>query len=265
MWTQTGDFKDGSSYTIRMNTHGIIVGCDRNQEWLLDWWWQRYSAHNAHRVAFVDFGMSDWGVAWCRQRGDYIPPSDEAIVLHEVDPKKKSQWDTRAGRGIWNFRAAWFKKPSAFLRAPFPISCWIDLDCEIRGPLDPLFSALGPKDDLAIVPESEYVQQKCQKLDLLLPGEVTYNSGVIVFRPESEIIRLWAEAAVHRNSEFMGDQDALTRLIYLHEPPLVELPAIYNWSLGEDENPEAVILHYVCGWKLEILKQLNSYPATSFS
>jgi hypothetical protein len=237
--------------------NGIVVGCDANQEWLLEWWWKHYSLHNNYPVAFVDFGMSERSAAWCRERGVFVSLPPVFSPLKPVAPEKKEQWEFRAGDGIWPFRTAWFKKPLAFLHSPFPTACWIDLDCEIRGSLAPLFDSLEGGADLAIVREPESVQENDFAQNLILPGEVTYNSGVVVFRRGAPLFSLWANISLEQNCEFMGDQNALSRLIYLHEPPLVELPSIYNWKKDLGLNLEAVILHYVCGHKLEILKMVH--------
>lgn len=67
---------------------GILVGCDQNQEWLLSWWWDQYSAHNSYPVVFVDFGMSKTGVAWCNERGTCIPQSLDAHSLLPLSLEK---------------------------------------------------------------------------------------------------------------------------------------------------------------------------------
>jgi len=235
---------------------GIIVGCDCNQEWLLPWWWEHYTRFNSYPVAFIDFGMSKTAAAWCREKGQYlILPSSSP--LKEVAPQIKEQWENRLGSGIWHFRPALFKKPLAFLQSPFPLSCWIDLDCEIRGNLEPLFSSLALGTEIALVREPEYVQEKDRSQNLNFPDEISYNSGVVAFRQRAEILEAWAKTALNDNQAYISDQNALSRAIYLHSPRLVELPNIYNWQICQGANPEAIIIHYIASWKLEILKQLK--------
>ncbi len=53
-------------------TKGILIGCDQNQEWMLEWWWAHYSRHNCYPVAFVDFGMSQEAKKWCQSKGHWI-------------------------------------------------------------------------------------------------------------------------------------------------------------------------------------------------
>lgn len=126
-----------------MSQEGIIVGCDQAQEWLLPWWWTHYSAHNSYPVLFIDFGMSQQAQEWCKATGLYAKlegfENCQQIVVSE---DKKRYWQTLIG-SLFNFRTAFFKKPFALLQSPFPLSLWCDLDCQIRGPLDPLFFLLN--------------------------------------------------------------------------------------------------------------------------
>ncbi len=234
---------------------GILVGCDRNQEWLLPWWWNHYRTHNHHPVAFIDFGLSKEALHWCEERGIVIA-LERDCYLKEVPETHKEAWETRAGI-IWPFRSAWFKKPLAFLLSPFQYSCWIDLDCEIRGSLEPLFNYLHLGIDIALVPELEEVQQRDLDQNWISPGEITYNSGVVAFRKGSPVLSSWAELSFEHNHQFMSDQNALSRAIFLNSPPLAELPRIYNWQKkNQPPNPHAVILHYLASSKVDILHSL---------
>lgn len=233
--------------------NGILVGTDKTQEWLLPWWWERYSAHNTLPVAFVDFGMSDEARQWCEARGQCLDaPAPFALTPHtHFAEDKRRRWEARCGDSIWHFRAAWFRKPTAFQRTPFDITCWLDLDCEVRCNLSSLFGELDDA-DLAMAPEPAYVQQKDDAYGFLLPGEVSYNSGVVVFRKGAKILREWVELARGCNELFISDQNALSRAIYLHEPPFKELSAQWNWSPSVGESPEARIVHFHGPWKLQL-------------
>jgi hypothetical protein len=235
---------------------GIVVGCDQNQEWLLSWWWNHYCKHNSYPVVFVDFGLTEKARLWCRERGQVLSLKEDCH-LKKVPTTHQKAWETRAGP-IWPFRSAWFKKPLAALSAPFEYSCWIDLDCEIKGPLEPLFTVIAKGVDIALVPEPENVQRNDLAQNLIFPGEITYNSGVFAFRKNSPILNHWAKLSLEQNHRFMGDQNALSRAIFLHSPPLAELPAIYNWKKSEPPNPDAVIIHYIASSKVEIVQSLIS-------
>ena len=239
--------------------NGILVGSDKTQEWLLPWWWERYSAHNTLPVAFVDFGMSDEARVWCEARGQRLDaPAPFALAPHTgFAEEKRRRWEMRCGETIWHFRAAWFRKPAAFQATPFDITCWLDLDCEVRCNLDSLFGELGPA-DLAMTPEPGYVQEKDDAQGFLLPGEVSYNSGVVVFRKEAKILAEWAELARRCNELFISDQNALSRAVYLHEPPFKELSARWNWSPSVGENKKAYIVHFHGPWKIKLWSKVAS-------
>ena len=238
---------------------GIVVGCDRNQEWLLPWWWKHYSEHNTYPVVFMDFGLSPEALAWCKERGT-------CVDLSTVDPKQflkipespiKEKWESRCGPELWNERHAWFKKPFACFYSPFESSIWLDLDCEVRGDLAPIFNCLGLGAEIAISKESQSIQELHQNLGFLLPGEINYNSGVIAFK-KGAAIDFWLEQTVCHNEQFIGDQQALSRAIFLKPFSLVELPAAFNWSPAEGQNDQATIVHYHGGhFKQEIANQLN--------
>lgn len=241
---------------------GIIVGCDRVQEWLLPWWWKHYSAHNFYPVVFADFGMSEMALAWCKERGEIIDLSTfstASFVKKPVDPEILNKWEARYGDAIWNERYAWFKKPFACLQSPFTRSVWLDLDCQVRGSLNPLFFCLGIGAEISMRRESKQIQDLHHSLGFLLPGEVNYNSGVICFSKQSAIIEQWVSESVLNNEQFLGDQQALSRAVFLHKPTMLDLSDGYNWSMAEGDNPDATIQHYHGGFlKLEIVKSITN-------
>ncbi len=224
---------------------GIIVGCDQSQEWLLPWWWHHYSTHNAFPVAFVDFGMSERAVAWCDRRGTYLALPPKICPIKSLSPEEHKRFSPHFEEGVWVYREAVFKKAFACLRAPFALSCWIDVDCEIRGPLDPLWTPLQLGMEIALVRE---------------PDGSCYNSGVIAFRRKSKILSQWANLSRNANNQFLTDQEALSHAIDLHKPSMAELPATYNWKRSQGPNNDALILHYASGyWKDELRKIIYSF------
>ncbi len=227
--------------------NGIVVGCDRNQEWLLSWWWGHYSAHNSLPVAFVDMGLTEEGITWCKNHGQYINLPE---VPYKEPPKLKS-WERRYGEDLWQVRPAWLKKPFACLQSPFEASLWCDLDTQINGSLEPLFLALSlSKGELALVRDEN------QHSEFLLPNEVYYNSGVMAFRKGAAFLRQWID--LFDQFDLPGDQQYLSRSIHLHNTAVLELPPIYNWALSWGPNENAVIFHYLGGsGKIEILQAIQ--------
>jgi hypothetical protein len=231
---------------------GVLVGSDQHQEWLLEWWWSHYVQSNGWPVAFADFGMSERARAWCMERGVVI--SVERVAIREVAPQLRSVWQTRLDSDFWKQREGWFQKPLACAASPFEETCWIDLDCQVRGSLAPLWELEG----LALAAESEAVQEKGRQQGLLLPGEVEWNSGVVRFQRGDRRICEWVERARSDNHCYLGDQSILSRVVFLDSLPVTRLDPKYNWSIHLGPNPEAVIIHFAHSAKLLILAGL--YP-----
>lgn len=215
---------------------GILVAADQTQEWLLPWWWNHYRKNNALPVAFVDLGMSFEKKAWCKQRGTLIPlrVCDFATGKEEVDPLVAKAMEVEFGKHFWESRNAWFKKPLACLRSPFTRTIWIDLDCEIRNSLGPLFAYADQSPGLAMA-----VNQ--------FPSPVhypIYNSGVIAFRAACHLLQDWAEHCYQWNHLFQGDQEVFSCMIAEKSTLITELPPHYNWSRCQPDNEKTVIQHW---------------------
>lgn len=232
-------------YQSEMVKEGIIAGCDKNQEWLLSLWWDHYSEHNSYPVAFADFGMSEIGLAWCRKRGTvFRVPEIKLEGRKEVSYERKKLWEEHYGEGIWFHREICLRKTFAFLQSPFPFSLWIDLDCRVRGSLDPLFALLRDGADIGMRREPDSVQATHRRKGFLKSDEINYNSGVVPYRQDAEIIRNWAREVEERSHEYIFDQHAFAPALKNNPVSMVELPAIYNWSPGDGPNPDALIYHF---------------------
>lgn len=218
---------------------GVIVGCEQTQEWLLPWWWERYSAENDLPVTFVDVGMTHAARTWCASKGELILLGIDSSFVKSKEhiPVDVAQyWEGFYGPTLWASRPHWFKKPFICLSSPYQHSLWLDLDCEILSSIGDLFSERA---QLALVRE-----QATEHFPRLHP-ETRYNGGVIAFAHGAEIIRDWAQAALVRSGEFWSDDALLSALIYEKEWPVAELSEIYNWKLSKGLNLNTVIHHWV--------------------
>jgi hypothetical protein len=237
---------------------GIIVGCDIQQQWMLPWWWKHYSKHNSFPVVFIDFGMSEEAQSWCKERGECLPLLDFPSDLSSEDTVSstiKACWEERYGTGFWIRREAWFKKPFSLFQSPFSIGIWIDVDCRVNANLGSLFQCLHFGVEIAVIKDS------CQDVSCLMPGEIHYNSGVIVFRKDAPILKQWIDISLKTQHFLPGDQETLSRAIHLFKPNLMELPAIYNWYRTYPPNKTAIIDHY-CGGKGKIQLLKSFVPET---
>lgn len=234
---------------------GVIIGCDIHQQWMLPWWWRHYSAHNSYPIVFVDFGMSEEALSWCKEKGECVSLSSSLCSISledEISPVIKSFWEERYGTGFWIRRNAWFKKPFSLLHSQFSTGIWIDVDCQINANLEGLFQCIGSGAEIAVS------RDRLQSISCLMPEEIHYNSGVIVFRKEAPILHHWVQTSIETEHLLPGDQETLSRAISLFKPNLIELPPIYNWYRTYEQNDKAVINHFCGGLgKIEILRSFS--------
>lgn len=215
---------------------GVVIGSDKNLEWLIPWWWENYRRFNSYPVAFADFGMSETMRAWCQERGELIDlffpdmcgASNSFLSLLMFE----NQMENLDDDAFWQSRNAWFKKPLACLQSPYKRTIWVDLDCEVRGDIGDLF----------------HLSEQCLSLtqDEFVPFPSPYpiyNSGVFVFPRGIPVIEEWAHLAIEQNHMFLGDQDLLSWIIDQKKLE-VAMPKIFNWSRLFEHNPEAIILHW---------------------
>ncbi len=220
------------------NEDGIVVGADISQEWLLPWWWNNYRKYNSNSVAFVDFGMSFKMKEWCKERGELIPLrifDDFVTEQADIKPKLIEFWEGDLGKAFWSFRSAWFKKPLACLQSPFKRSIWIDLDCEVRGPLQKLFTYADEAPGLGMVRDYG---------SILIGHNHIFNSGVVPFHRSIDLVVQWARSCIERNDSFKGDQEVFSQMVLERNIAITEVDPIYNWSRLQEETGKEIILHW---------------------
>lgn len=222
---------------------GIIVASDAKGEWLLPWWWERYSSANTLPVAFIDFGMTEKTLSWCKERGIVIPYKQEHS-LTEASYDQLEGWTKIYGESYRSSRDAWFKKPHACLLSPFEETLWIDIDCEVLDSVEEAFSYL--KKECAVwygsslsIPEGLEEEAK---------SGVLCNSGVVVFKRNSFIVKEWARKAVFEQEKYFGDECILSSLIYRFPDLVTWLPEEYNWRMSRGVPFQAKIIHWKGEW-----------------
>ncbi len=235
---------------------GIVCGADRDQEWLLPWWWSRLKEHDDRPVVFCDFGMSEEALLWCRKRGEVISIAfdPQAVAPKEsIDPHLAALWEHCYTSTVWDFRDVWFKKAFVFLKSPFEKTLWLDLDCEVLAPLDPLFDLSLEEAQLGIMREFNLTH-----LPRFHP-EALYNSGVIVCRHGAPLIEQWAEGSLTQTDRFWGDEVLLSHLINTMRVPVEEIPGVFNWRLSQGININAVICHWIGGGGKAFIRQFGGF------
>lgn len=225
---------------------GILVGCDLLCEWLLPWWWERYSEDNDLPVCFADFGMSKRGKKWCEARGIFLPLltlTKELKVCEKknIDPNLVKRWENEV-TPAWEKRASWFKKPFAFENTPFEETLWLDLDCEVLGNIEEIFAYLADK-TIALYQQSYFKND-----------EDYFNSGVVCFRKNARFIPLWRKSSLENNHLFWGDQDILSEILNREKIPVSYLPEKYNCLMYKGLQLGAKIFHWAAPWGKDYIK-----------
>lgn len=227
---------------------GVLVASDRVSEWMLPWWWRNYHKHNIHPVAFVDFGMSQSKLDFCKQKGIVISPAQKDIKIADrgqVDPELVKYWETiHSPQYLWQSRNGWFRKPIALLLTPFKKTVWLDVDCQVLGDIDPLYELTQTPAVIALAQEPQGIINMLRGQGRLENDKILFNSGVIVTLRDNPLILLWAKNCVSRNSEFLGDQDLLSSIIYEKGEKISIIPPKYNWRMIDGPNPDAIIIHW---------------------
>lgn len=226
---------------------GIIVGGNEKSAWLIPWWWKYYSRHNDYKVVFVDFGLSEASKNLCKTFADVIEIDDQKNLIagkDSIEENLRAEWESIYGSNVWQSRLGWFLKPFALLETPFENTIWLDLDCEVLGSLEPVFETLEKGAEFSVAQ------------DLSRPG--IYNSGVVVYKKQSELLKNWAECCIKNNHQFLSDDTALSSLIEVSDKRFQEL--IYNYhQIPSNITSEAVIIHWMSNWGKQFIEFYGGY------
>lgn len=222
-------------------SRGVLVGADATQEWLLPWWWKHYSRHNTLPVTFVDFGLSANANSWCKARGNTIPLIlDKSFIAAKetVDPEHALLWERWYGKKMWSWRQSCFNKPFAYLLSPYEETVWLDLDCEIFDNIEPIFQFIG-RSEFAI---ADPLDEEC------------YNSGVVVYKKNSTILKKWVKMCLDQNAKFCGDDYVLTYLLNQEKLSFQRLPTEWNWVTKLGINFFVKIFHWTTAAGKDFIK-----------
>lgn len=202
---------------------GVVVGCGSELEWMLKWWWKGYSKHNSYPVLFVDMGMGKEAMSaearrWCAERGTV--------------------------KTLCMPLTGWFQKPFAFMQTIFEESVWMDVDCEIRGSIGPLFEYC--KHGIAVARDPYFKFSGAKE---------PVNSGVVAYRHESDVISEWCEITLKDREKYRDDQSILDAIRQKNPDRVPLLPREFNWlRLDGDINPKAICMHWTGGPGKKIIR-----------
>lgn len=226
---------------------GVIVGTSQRQEWLLPWWWMHFRLFNNHPVTFVDFGdLSTAAIEWCKKRGHVFHLDLEDTFMaqkKDIDPEQAVLWE-KMQPNVWALRFTWYKKPFALLLSPYKRTVWLDLDCQLRGSIQPMFELCENEGGFAAASEHQPSQMLNLERGMIAPGQTMFNAGVLVFHQNSKIVKEWAERSIDQNRIHCSDQQLLATILNSKKYPFTTLSPLYNWTADRGGIPEAVILHW---------------------
>lgn len=243
---------------------GVIVGCSKDHEWMLPWWWMHYCIHNEFPVTFFDFGdMSPLGKEWCQRKGQLLTlriPTESFIAKREEVPSEQNLiWESHHNLDIHLARQSWFKKPFACLQTPYERTLWIDLDCQVRGSIAPIFMCSDFSGEIAMVEEPPPILENHRNSKLIHPEEMEYNGGVIAFKHGAVLVQEWAKMCIEHNRVLRGDQEAFSRMIYQRGIKITPMHPSYNWRAHLPYSSPAVIVHFPGNCKIFIRDQINMF------
>lgn len=215
--------------SMKLFDNAVLVGCDANHEWMMQWWFENYKKHNNLPVIFADFGLSPEGFRFAKSQSKHV------ISMTNIQEK------------------GWFKKPKAMLACPSNKTLWIDMDTEIKGSIKEAFKMLEPG-KLAMVEDHPWRKRR---------GELWHNSGVVGFIGKPQILKDWAKQVEAR--PMIGDQEVLhgmlnpiTKITYIKD-----LPHRFNvlrLDVDDDNVPkDPVIMHWTGSKGKDIIRsQMNA-------
>lgn len=246
MREQNLDSDARNTIETRLTMHrGIITGCDARQEWLLPWWWRHYRATNTLSVTLFDFGITASARRWCESRMavcSFPPPRSLFFPKEALDPS--TPWLDRVPGYVWSMRPIWFTKAFCLKQAPYTQNLWLDLDCEVKASLAPLFSEILTRSSFALTRDAARYVQAFHQSRALRPEVIGYQAGVLLFHRTSSLLNAWTRRCYsHCNREF-SEQSALSHLLHQNLHPFALLPEEANWLFPDTAPSTALIVHH---------------------
>ena len=163
----------------------FLIGCDKEGEWMVDWWMRNYIRHNNKTpIIFADFGCS-------KRIVDTMNASTAVCAVMKINRNPNTP----------NAKT-WFVKPETMWFAPAKECVWIDIDCEIKENIDGIFDHLV-RGKLNMIEDKPWTKRR---------GEIWYNSGVVGFIDKPKILRDWAQMCTNPTKE-VGDQEVLHSML----------------------------------------------------
>ena len=229
--------------THLQNEKGVLIASDKTLEWLVPYWYYNYRLHNDYPVAIVDFGLSDEMVSWCKERMLYkkLEQLDFTVEKDAVSQDLRNIWGSCVKGDVYLVRKQWFKKPFALAKTPFRRTLWLDVDCEVKANLSPVFAM----NHLVAAPLM-HPAAEAHLLDMgaVPKGQKNYSSGMILYDREAPLINLFKQFAAKENHKFLGDQDLFSHLAHKYQFEVGEMPSVMHCEIRCGLDHRALVWHY---------------------
>lgn len=205
--------------TLSKLNRAFLTGCDKNTEWMLDWFVKNYKKHNDTPLIFANFGVSE-------QKQSELALYGFADII---------DMPVQKGKG-------WFYKPRAMIEASKLSNevCWLDTDIHILGDMSGIFDYVE-NNKLCMVEDKPWSARR---------GEKWHNSGVVAFRGVPDILALWEKES--SNNPSVGDQEILHEMV--RSTPMERMmnisdaPNKYNWLrlqiMDGQDSPNKLAMHW---------------------
>ena len=216
---------------------GVLIAVDNQLEWMLPWWWHHYRHTNSAPVCCIDLGLSSSMQKWVEKRATLIPFTAASFSFSS---SLLETWEQNYFGNVAAQRQVWWKKPFALALTPFSQTIWLDIDCEVKKDLEPLFHY-----KFALCKETEASRARAINLGLIEKNALLCNSGVIAFEKNHPLIQKWCSHIATHYSYHMGDQEVLSAMLTKEKIEITFLPQIYNWRKISVIPEDVAIIHHV--------------------
>ncbi len=219
--------REGEEHLAR----AVYTLSDGNYDTLLPWWYENLSRHNDLPVVVFDLGVSEEIKRWAGHRIRFVK-----IPRLPVDPPHGS-----------------VVKPFALVAANAERGLFLDLDCEVRGDLAPLFAAHGRGLSLERdpVPTGQFKEQFTASY---------YNTGVIGFGGVEPLIRFWAIKSGTLLSTARSDREVLNMLAPNYPELIHPFPeGAVKLRLGGEGATDPIVVHWTGPKGKDAIRSTDAY------
>ena len=227
---------------------------------MIPWWFYSIRRFSSLPLHIIDIDLPDQRRDWCDKYGigrtlfslNKSPPQKQ-----QIDETLGNLWESTYLGNVWQNREVWFAKPEALQKTPFKKTLFLDLDCEVKGPID---SLLELSSSFAICKNPDFVQEEALLNQAIKPGESIYNSGVILYEKGHDLIDKWAKISYETANQHMGDEDTLSLILNSTSTSFSLIPESFNCRPTSPNVEKAHIVHHVgIEGKRNIMAQILYY------